>query len=259
MTPAKKQILWTLLMLGMLLACSGCFQQMAKNITDQCYDDVRIVKRRGRISEDGKNLTIYQKKRTYYHRDPLGLWKGSFDEETTHTYPLDAPPKGAVLQDFDFTYRKGYESILRHVHHLLLDVNNSGSPDAAEDGQTVVCLPALALYTGKKPGTPDRHPIPIFAIAPADIQLLSSGPFVWDALQRYDDNALVIPYKMEGNICHAYLVKEKLVNPPGMLHKPNLANKILRAILVPPAFVLDVVTSPVQIVIFLTAFQFASW
>ena len=258
MTPAKKQIIRALLMLGMLLACSGCFQQMAENITDQCYDDVRIVERRGRISENGKNLTIYQKKRTDYRRDPLGLWKGSFEEETTHTYPLDAPPKGAVLQDFDFTYREGYEP-WRVVHRLLLDVKNSESSDAAEDGQVVTFLPAIPMYNGKKPGTPDRHPIPIFDIAPDDIQLLSSGPFVWNALQRYDDNALVIPYKMEGNICHAYLVKEKLVNPPGMLHKPNLANKILRAILVPPAFVLDVVTSPVQIVIFLIAFQFTSW
>ena len=112
-----------LIMLGMLLACSGCFQALTEDITDRCYDDIRIVERRGRISEDGKSLSIYQKKRTDYHRDPFGLWKGSFEEETSHTYPLDTPEPGAVLQDFDFTSREGYS--WRHVHRLPLEIKNA--------------------------------------------------------------------------------------------------------------------------------------
>ena len=232
-----------LIMLGMLLACSGCFQALTEDITDRCYDDIRIVERRGRISEDGKSLSIYQKKRTDYHRDPFGLWKGSFEEETSHTYPLDTPEPGAVLQDFDFTPREGYT--LRHVYRLPLEIKNTESPDEAEDGRGVTFLPAVLVYNKKRPGLHDSHPIPIFDLYPDDIHLLS-GPFVWLALQPYDDNVLVIPYKMEGNICHAYLAKEALVGQPEMLHKPNLTSKILTVILIPPAFVLDVVTSPIQ-------------
>ncbi|MBO4619995.1 MAG: hypothetical protein J5654_07785 [Victivallales bacterium] len=239
-----------LTMFGLLWICSGClFRSAVDSLLYQCYDDILIVERRGEISEDGKNLTVYLKKRTDYRRDPFHIWKGSFEEEATHTYPLTHPETDAVLQEFEFIPPVEQN---RDRVECLFDVNANHnyaiiSRSKIEEGQDGLFLPAIVIYNGKKPGSHEKHPIRIH-VHPDDVHLLAQ-PFVWRSPLGDDDNALVVPYKQEGNICYAYMSREDLIGPREIHRKSNLAKKIWTVLLWPPAFVLDVVTSPVQAIV----------
>lgn len=236
-----------LVMFVLLMACNGCFTHSAILFCDKCSDDIRIIERQGKLSEDGKSLSVYLKKRTDYCRDPFGIWKGSKIEESTHVYPLTKPEPNSIQKEFlVMFYDQTSERVRLHGFETKYEHETIGKTQGVVDYDRLV-LPAFHIYPmTPRAGSNDNYST--IRIRPDDFHYLSH-PFVWLSLNVYKHNTLVIPYKLEDNICYAYLPKENLIGMKKLIGKPNLSRYMWKVVFIPPSVVLDIVTSPVQAVL----------
>ena len=232
-----------LAMFVLLMVCNGCFTYVAESICYRCHDDIQIIERRGEVSNDGKRLSIYLKKRTDYCRDPFGIWKGSIEEEGTYEYPLTSPEPHAVLKQFPVVLD---DNCTLRASMQPLEVKNGKEAEAKEVNDAdynPLILPLLQQVEpvfeihGQKNDTIRIHP--------DDLPFLSR-PFVYKYWGYYSCYKLVIPYKQENGIYYMYLPKKGLISPSKMPKKPNIGTQILKTLLIPPAMLLDVLTFPVQ-------------
>ena len=236
-----------LAMFVLLMVCNGCFTYSAIGFCDQCGNDIRIIERQGKLSEDGKSLSVYLKKRTDYCRDPFGIWKGSKIEESTHVYPLTKPEPNSIQKEFlVMFYDQTSERVRLHGFETKYEHETIGKTQGVVDYDRLV-LPVFHIYPmTPRAGSNDNYST--IRIRPDDFHYLSH-PFVWLSLNVYKHNTLVIPYKLEDNICYAYLPKENLIGTKKIIGKPNLSRYMWKVVFIPPSVVLDIVTSPVQAVL----------
>ena len=228
--------------LSLLMVCNGCFTIETSRFCERCHDDIRILERHGEISKDGTSLSVYLKKQTDFYRDPFKIWTESIVEESSHVYPLTAPEPGSIRKEFVVIFRNDDG----RLHSKSFGIkSNSEALSHSNQKEKIDCLsfPSFHIYPMERKGSFDHYST--IDIHPDDLPLLSH-PFVWEAFGRYVNNSFVIPYKLENNVCHAYVPKVDLVGQREMLGRPNMVCSVLKVVLLPPAFVMDVVTSPIQ-------------
>jgi hypothetical protein len=236
-------------MLAMLLLCNGCliFSSEAEHLCYKCYEDIKILERRAEFSQDGKSLSVYLKKRTTSRRDPFNIWQKVYEEEATQVYPLTTPQTSAVLKKIlIIPDKKCRESCrFRMVDFEKKKDNEAMCRPHAKTSSDGLFLPASFESLIQRTGADDVVDA-ILTIHPDDLKYLS-GPFVVRS-HTYNNDSLVIPLKMERDCCYAYSPKEDLIGAKEIYRRPNTSQTVWKVILRPPAFVLDVVTSPLQIV-----------
>ena len=237
------KVFFFLSILFILVLCNGCFTYETTKFCERMHNEIHILERHGELSNDGQHLTVYVKKQTNYCRDPFKIWRGSIVEESTHTYSLTNPEPDALQKEFLI--------ILDERRHQRIDLQNfeinDGEEAIVERNDKVnpgrLSLPAFFIYPRKQEGTKDVYST--IVIHPDDFHFLSH-PFVVLSFDRTKNNTLVIPYKREGNIIYAYCPKEDLLGLKKHLVEETIGAWALWAVLIPPAVVLDIVTSPVQ-------------
>ena len=241
-----------LAMLVLLLLCSGCFCSMVVyNCDENCHEEIIILERRVDFSQDGKSLSVYLKKQTTSRRDPfgnprdpVGKWQKVSVEEANHTYSLTSPEANAVLKKFRVIPNTEVPVWWRFY------MQDFGFPHATRSSAGTF-LPLL-IRKSEAAGTGFQT----LFIHPDDFEYLS-GPFVlgsFDIAGRYE-LSLMIPYKQEGDYYYAYSPKEDLIGVPIKTRRPNASRTVWKVVLLPPAFVLDVVTSPLQVVAYIFIFR----
>ena len=143
-TPEKPFVF--LVMLVLLMVCNGCFTHGAILFCDQCGDNIRIIERRGEVSEGGESLTVYLKKQTDYCRDPFGLWNGSKIEESSHVYSLTKPEPNSIQKEFlVMLYDKTSERVRLHGFETKYEHKTIGKTQGVVDYDRLV-LPAFHIY-----------------------------------------------------------------------------------------------------------------
>ena len=239
-----------LAMLALLLLCSGClFCSVADDLCNKCYEDIKILERRADFSQDGKSLSVCLKKRTTSRRDPFNICQKVSEEESTQVYPLTIPQTNAVLKEFLIIPDKKSCWYEENHRFQMVDIEKKMDNEAmcrphAKMSSDGLFLPASFIYPERKAGADGVFYFAL-SIHPDDLKYLS-GPFV---LRNYtsNDDSLVIPYKRKGDWCYAYSPKEDLIGVKET-RRSNTSRTVWKVIFLPPAFVLDVVTSPLQVV-----------
>ena len=260
-----------LAMLALLLLCSGCFCSMVVYHCDEnCYDEIRILERRIDFSQDGKSLSVYLKKQTtsrrdpfhdpiryHNHSNPVGKWQKVSVDEATHTYPLTSPEANAVLKEFLVISDAKVRTCRGFVKNVF------GGSDATMSSDRAL-LPILfidsIIDSKRKPGAVGIGSCTLH-IHPDDFKYLSR-PFVLGSYTQADrvngwEYSFMIPYKLEGDRCYAYSPKEDLIckHLNWWRKRPNASRTVWKVVLLPPAFVLDVATSPLQLVLYYFIFR----
>lgn len=227
--------------LALSLCCCGCFSHRAELY---CYDfreHSHILEKRGELAPDGKNFTVHLKKRIDYRRISFGKFDGSVEQSVSHEYSLTRPEPDAKR-----LVLKLEPSPVNRCR--IIKMNTSGHLLAKEANYNLLHLPEIYCSYSmmsylRNPKIKESSEQFLIHIHPDDIPLLTKpillpGGHTW----------LAIPYKMDGNLCHFYIPKEDLVTEFGE-NVPNGSQTVMRIILMPPAIVLDILTSPVQICI----------
>ena len=237
-----------LAMLVLLMVCNGCFTSIANNICYRCHDDIQIIERHGELSNDQKSLSIHLKKRRDYCRDPFGIWKGSIEEEETHVYPLTRPESVANHKQFSVVLDTNAERI-SFQHLEVTDEKDAEHRDFFEADYNRLIFPVFNQVKPVFERVVAKDDCTI-CIHPDDLPFISRpfGSNYWYySPPKY---RLVIPYKLEGNVCYVYLPKKGLITPSKVRNKPNTSAYILEIFLKTPAVLLDVVTFPIQFIPF---------
>ena len=217
-----------------LTCCGCCFSNKAQDFCNRCYSykTTQIIARNGRLSQDGTTFTVYSHK--LIDPDPYKHLADYIKYETTHVYSMTSPePNGKLCQ---FT-------LVPSINTKRLNVNTFGLPEninfrySKTLDYSRLTLPVLTLPHYSRKCAISIHP---------DDAIYFSKPFI---IYCKDDYILAIPYKMENNICHFYIPKEDLVTENICTETSNLGNIVLKIVLMPPAVVLDVITSPIQLTI----------
>ena len=228
--------------LVLVMVCNGCFTSIANNICYRCHDDIQILERRGELSTDGESLSIHLKMRKDYCRDPFGIWKGSIEEEETHVYPLTNPEPHAERMRFSFFATNSNRCIIMRSFEVK-DGKELAYNYVENADYNKLILPVLNEYvTG-------YEKVEKIFVHRDELPFLSR-PYIihgWSLLN--DCEKLVIPYKLEDNVYHVYLPRKDIITPLKIPNKPNVSTYILGFILVPPAVLLDALTSPLQFII----------
>ena len=244
-------------LLILLLLCNGCFTYETTRFCGRMHNEIQILERRGELSNDGQYLIVHMKKQTNYCRDPFKKWRGSFVEESTHVYSLTTPEPDALRKEFLIILDE--HRMIQRVQLQNYEIKN-GEESTIEQNDEVnlgrLILPAFYIYPRNREGTSDIYST--LSIHPDDIHFLSH-PFVWKRFGLEKNNTLVIPYKQEDNIIYAYCPKEDLIGPKKHRMQETLGAWALWAVLMPPAVVLDVVTFPVQGVIYMIGISNIDW
>ena len=239
-------VIHLLSMLVLLMVCNGCFTYYAESICLRCHDDIQIIERHGELSNDQKSLSIHLKKRRDYCRDPFGIWKGSIVEEKTHVYSLTRPESLADMKQFSVVLDNHAERI-SFQHLEVMDEKDAECRDVFDADYNRLIFPVFnqVKLVFERVVANDECTI---RIHPDDLPFISR-PFVYNHWYSSPPNyRLVIPYKLEGNVCYVYLPRKGLVTPSNVPNKPNTSAYILEVFLIPPAVILDVLTFPVQFI-----------
>ncbi len=236
--------LGVLAILLLSLCCCGCFSDRAELYCEKYKDRTNILEKRGELAPDGKNFTVHLRKRMDYRRISFGEFDGSVEQSVSHEYSLTRPEPDAkrLVLKLD----PSAENRCR-----MFQVNKSGWHFVKEVDYSLLDLPfiecnsySMELYENY-PKIKESSEQLLIRIHPDDIPLLMK-PFLFKL--GFYHRSLAIPYKMDGNLCHFYIPKEDLATEYDK-STPNGSQTVMRIILMPPAIVLDILTSPVQICI----------
>ncbi len=230
----KKQVIILLLLL--LQFCCGCFTMQIDKFCERCHEDIIILERRCEWAQDGESFTVYCRKRIDYCQNPFKNNSGSEEIALSHTYSLTTPEPDAMLYSL---------SLVPDIDARRIGVSGEAFADI-EDGHprykwkvdyNRLALPKLYSWENLL-----NKPQIRLSVHPDDLPLFQK-PFL------IDSNILAIPYKTEGNVCLFYVPKDNIVTEISCWRMPNTHQKTLKRLLAPPAAILDIVTSPVQICI----------
>ena len=205
----------------------------ADDFCERCYEDTYILERRCEWSQDGKSFAVHCRKRLDYCRDPFKINSGSEEITVSHIYSLTTPEADATLYRLKFVPDINERRI--GISEAFADIKSGETLSKEEKvDYNRLALPRIL------PGQLNSSQVTIH-VHPDDVPLFQK-PFLVQSI-------LAIPYKMEGDICHFYVPKENLVSERNSWHRPNAPQKKLKLLLKPPAAILDIVTSPVQLCI----------
>ena len=233
--------------------CSGCFTGAVDSFCDRCHEDVHILERRCEWSEDGKTLAVYCRKRIDYCYDPFRLFAGSKEESTTHIYSLTTPGPDDKLCCWLLVpttqkrqLRVGYDS------YDFLEVKEGKEFEPEQLLRNKVDYNHLLLPSIQPPSYQWAENLPetySVIVHPDDLPLFQK-PF----LVSRGGCFLVIPYKIEENVCWFYVPKDQFFSGTDHYNISTTSQSVFKTLLMPPAIVLDVITSPIQFCIFITYF-----
>ena len=218
-----------------LTCCGCCFSDRTQDFCNRRYSckTTQIIDRHGRFSQDGTTFTVYSHK--LIDPDPNQHLADYIKYETTHVYSMTSPEQNGKLCQF---------TLVPSINAKHLNVNTFGLPENIKycNSKTLdyssLTLPVLILPHYSRKCAISIHP---------DDASYFFKPFI---IYCKDDYILAIPYKMENNICHLYIPKEDLVTENIFTKTSNIGNILSKVVLMPPAVILDVITSPIQFIVF---------
>ncbi|MBQ6474213.1 MAG: hypothetical protein IJJ33_19660 [Victivallales bacterium] len=250
-----KKCLWLFAAMLMTLLWSGCCTVRTNKFCDNCYKRCEVVERRGNLSEDGKTFSLYCKTRLEYRHNPFTKKVKFKEKENTFVFPLTAPAKEQDKRTLMLILSPSLKvSSLEILHYGInaqhnKDANNRQTRDNVDYNQ--LDLPLFRRY-GRCVGTRGGNGIykydePI-RVRPEDLHVFAK-PFVIQEIPVDPRPRLALPYLMEDNVCHYYLAPDESSLLRTSWVMSSLPGNLMRMVLLPPAVVVDVITSPIQLVI----------
>ncbi len=220
-------------------------------------NEIRVVERTGRISEDKQSLIVdvsLEKDSDYL---PRNLLSGRSLQKVKYQFPLMHPPESADKFILEVMVEKlPFERILatRPMNLKYVREGNRLRKETVDDSFLLKYYYSVLPY--QKVGEQQiRYQTGVDSVEDMPecykpfiirIQPSSKGLFYWD-------DVLVIPYKQEGNRFYVYVAGEDwkarrvlCCQHLGTYYEANVSTWLCRAVIVPPAFVIDVVTFPLQ-------------
>jgi hypothetical protein len=218
-----------------LTCCGCCFSDRTQDFCNRRYSckTTQIIARNGRLSQDGTTFTVYSHK--LIDPDPNQHLADYIKYETTHVYSMTSPEQNGKLCQFTLVPYINTKHLNVNTFGLTENINYCNSKTLDYSSLT---LPVLILPHYSRKCAISIHP---------DDASYFFKPFI---IYCKDDYILAIPYKMENNICHFYIPKEDLVTENIYTKTSNIGNILSKVVLMPPAVILDVITSPIQFIVF---------
>ena len=218
-----------------LTCCGCCFSDRTQDFCNRRYSckTTQIIARNGRLSQDGTTFTVYSHK--LIDPDPNQHLADYIKYETTHVYSMTSPEQNGKLCQFTLVPSINAKHLNVNTFGLIENINYCNSKTLDYSSLT---LPVLILPHYSRKCAISIHP---------DDASYFFKPFI---IYCKDDYILAIPYKMENNICHFYIPKEDLVTENIYTKTSNIGNILSKVVLMPPAVILDVITSPIQFIVF---------
>ena len=218
-----------------IFCCGCCFTDRASDICNKYHEDITILERNSELSKDMTTFTVHTRKWIEYGRNRS---KGEV-KETTHAYSLTTPERNGKLCQWTLVPSLNAERV--KVDNWCIkppDIHNKNYKKSNTVDYNNLALPTLDLpYYSKKS---------IIQIHPNDISFLSKPVII----SHKNEYILAIPYQFENNICHLYIPKENLVSESRFTETSDMLYILLTTTLIPPAVILDVITSPIQFIVF---------
>ena len=264
-----------IMLLFAALLCGGCISgTMNGEINDIFRYETHVIDRHGELSEADGGFRIDVKKRITKNNHPFSSLAGiprriyrrlfygeSFGEERTslevqdtHLLPLGKPPKDALLYKWTLVPDENVKLMPKWSLGMRnqKDISNvNGRSDSFMydvDYKTLVLPLAVPGAVWRKASSASGRSEGFgFHVHPKDADLLSK-PFMVVADSGY---VVAVPYRNENGSLFFYALKDDDEITRQYVRRYRHSNVMAKAVLLPPAIVLDIVTCPVQVGIFI--------
>ncbi len=270
------RVMRIIMLLLTALLCGGCISGFVNGeINDSFHYETCIIDRHGELSEaDGifridikkqitKNthpfMTLVGIPRQFFCFDPYERqehrkkFMESTEVQETYLLSLENPPKDGLMYKWTLVPDENVKLMPKWSLGMRnqSDINSvNGRADSFMydvDYKTLVLPLAVPEADWRKVSAVSGQSGEFrFHVHPKDLKLLSK-PFVVCKDSGY---VLAVPYRNENGIFFFYTLKDDDDITPQFI-RYNRTNVIIKAVLLPPTIVLDIVTCPVQVCIFI--------
>ena len=264
-----------IMLLFAALLCGGCISGTVNGeINDIFRYETRIIDRHGELSEADGVFRIDIKKqitknthpftslagiprrihRSFFYGDSFEKERTSLEVQETHLLPLGNPPKDALLYKWTLVPDENVKLMLKRSLGMRSqnDISNvNGRSDSFMydvDYKTLVLPLVVPGADWRKASEASGHSEGFgFHVHPKDAGLLSK-PFM---IVEDGGCLLAVPYRNENGILFFYTLKDDDEITRQFVRRYYRSNVMVKAVLLPPTIVLDIVTFPVQVGVFI--------